>query len=138
MSGVDGQATMGTASRTDSGAEVESTLKRVGEGSDVGLGSERSAGSTSRYSTPAPRPNDSLLGLEGSLQELGLNPETLELFRSASRLGVGDESPAGAELADTLTRLKEAEERAKDAAQILEGLGEGSPVAGKVLVDSRV
>lgn len=71
--------------------------------------------------------NESLLGLEDLPGELGLDPETLKLVGSASRLG---DKRAG--LMDVLTELKGAEERAKDAAEVLEGLGEDSAVPGKV------
>lgn len=71
--------------------------------------------------------DESLLGLEELLGEIGLDPETLKLVGSASRLG---DKKAG--LMDVLTELKGAEERAKDATEVLEGLGGNSAVPGKV------
>ncbi|CAM9294735.1 unnamed protein product [Scytosiphon promiscuus] len=84
--------------------------------------------------------DDSLLGMEAALQGLGLDPETLRLVGSAAAAaaaggGLGGEegvAGVGAGLMGALAGLKEAEGRARAAADVLEGLGEGSPVAGQV------
>ncbi|CAN0475245.1 unnamed protein product, partial [Ectocarpus sp. 8 AP-2014] len=73
----------------------------------------------------------SLLGMEAALEGLGLDPETLRLVGSAAA-AAGAGGRAGAGLVGALAGLKEAEGRARAAAELLEGLGEGSPVAGKV------
>ncbi|CAM9501497.1 unnamed protein product [Ectocarpus sp. 6 AP-2014] len=73
----------------------------------------------------------SLLGMEAALEGLGLDPETLRLVGSAAA-AAGAGGGAGAGLVGALAGLKEAEGRARAAAELLEGLGEGSPVAGKV------
>lgn len=73
--------------------------------------------------------------METALEGLGLDPETLRLVGSAAAAaGVGgaELGGEGAGLIGALTGLKEAEGRARAAAEVLEGLGEGSPVAGKV------
>eukprot|EP00752_Nemacystus_decipiens_P002917 g2714.t1 len=89
--------------------------------------------------TATPPPTDqSLLGMEAALEGLGLDPETLRLVGSAAAaadlggMGLGGEGGPGAGLIGALAGLKEAEGRARVAAELLEGLGEGSPVAGKV------
>ncbi|CAM9321573.1 unnamed protein product [Ectocarpus fasciculatus] len=74
----------------------------------------------------------SLLGMEAALEGLGLDPETLRLVGSAAAAAAGAGGGAGAGLVGALAGLKEAEGRARAAAELLEGLGEGSPVAGKV------
>lgn len=85
-----------------------------------------------------PAADGSLLGMEAALEGLGLDPETLRLVGSAAAAaaaaGGGEEggAGAGAGLMSALAGLKEAEERARAAAEVLEGLGEGSPVAGQV------
>ncbi|CAM9364720.1 unnamed protein product [Ectocarpus sp. 4 AP-2014] len=73
----------------------------------------------------------SLLGVEAALEGLGFDPETLRLVGSAAA-AAGAGGGAGAGLVGALAGLKEAEGRARAAAELLEGLGEGSPVAGKV------
>ncbi|CAM9440147.1 unnamed protein product [Ectocarpus sp. 12 AP-2014] len=73
----------------------------------------------------------SLLGMEAALEGLGLDPETLRLVGSAAA-AAGAGGGAGAGLVGALAGLKEAEGRARAAAELLEGLGEGSPVAGKI------
>lgn len=113
------------------------TLLRVNGGINAcdvaasgGVGGKGTAGAKLRDGS-GETSDESLLGLEAMLGELGLDSETLKLVGSASRLGLGDKSPR-AGLMDVLTELKEAEERAKDAAEVLEGLGEDSAVPGKV------
>lgn len=80
------------------------------------------------------------MGMEAALEGLGLDPETLRLVGSAAAdlggMGLGGEGGAGAGLIGALAGLKEAEGRARAAAELLEGLGEGSPVAGKVRDDA--
>lgn len=79
--------------------------------------------------------DESLLGLEAALEGLGLDPETLRLVGSTANAMGGAEGfdlGGGGELMNALAGLKEAESRARDAAEVLEELGEGSPVAGKV------
>lgn len=88
--------------------------------------------------SPPPASDESLLGLEAALEGLGLDPNTLRLMGPAAAavgdlLGEGGMGPEAA-LMDALAGLKEAEGRARDAAELLEELGEGSPVAGKVSV----
>lgn len=107
--------------------------------------SSTSAGSVSTAKVglscqPSPSPtttddNKSLLDLEAALEGLGLDPETLRLVESAAGVeNEGGEGGAGAGLMDALAGLKEAEGKARDVAEVLEGLGEGSSVAGKVNV----
>lgn len=84
--------------------------------------------------------------MEAALEGLGLDPETLRLVGSAAAAaaaevggaGSGGEEGAGAGLIGALAGLKEAEGRARAAAELLERLGEGSPVAGKVRGDASV
>lgn len=93
----------------------------------------RASGATA---TPPPAAaaaaDESLLGMEAALEGLGLDPETLRLVGSAAAAAAGEGGGAGAGLVGALAGLKEAEGRARAAADLLEGLGEGSPVAGKV------
>ncbi len=97
------------------------------------------AGSAGAASVPPPpaaaAADQSLLGVEAALEGLGLDPETLRLVGSAATaagLGGAELGGGGVGLVGALTGLKEAEGRARAAAEVLEGLGEGSPVAGKV------
>ncbi|CAN0240906.1 unnamed protein product [Pylaiella littoralis] len=116
----------------------------VGEGSpgaaaaNIGLAADAGSGGAAVSSLPT---DDSLVGIESQLEGLGLDPETLRLVGSAAAaaagggaggIELGGEGGPGAGLIGALAGLREAEGRAQAAAEVLEGLGEGSPVAGKV------
>lgn len=116
----------------------------MGEGSpgaaaaNIGLAADAGSGGAAVSSLPT---DDSLVGIESQLEGLGLDPETLRLVGSAAAaaagggaggIELGGEGGPGAGLIGALAGLREAEGRAQAAAEVLEGLGEGSPVAGKV------